>query len=91
MDETLVHSVMEPVENYDEAFDVWFFSCIHHEIIHNEHIESVFAFFRPYLKEFLTEVSKMFEIVVFTASRQCYADAILDIIDPNKTISYLNF
>ena len=39
---------------------------------------------RPYLGVFLQEMSKLFEIVVFTASFSDYANAILDHIDPGK-------
>lgn len=34
----------------------------------------------------LEEAGKYFEVVVFTASVQAYADAILDIIDPDKNL-----
>ena len=37
---------------------------------------------RPYLIECLTAAKKWFEVVVFTASHQCYADAVLNFIDP---------
>ena len=37
---------------------------------------------RPYTIEMLEEVNKYYEVAVFTASHQFYADAILDHIDP---------
>jgi CTD small phosphatase-like protein 2 len=44
---------------------------------------------RPYAKQTLKTLSKHFEIVVFTASHSCYANEVLNILDPdNKFISY---
>ena len=39
---------------------------------------------RPGLNIFLTEISKIYEIIIFTSSTQNYADPILDIIDKNN-------
>jgi len=44
---------------------------------------------RPYLKEFLSTISKEFEVVIFTASKKDYADLVLNAIDPeNKFFSH---
>ena len=43
-------------------------------------------FVRQLAKEFLTEVSKYFEIGIFTASVKEYADAVIDFLDPNKSL-----
>jgi len=37
---------------------------------------------RPYARECLQETAKEFEIVIFTASHRCYADVVLDYLDP---------
>lgn len=47
---------------------------------------TVYALLRPYLQEFLKEIASLYEIVVFTASQSCYADALLDIVDPNHYV-----
>ena len=39
---------------------------------------------RPYLRDFLKSVSSWFEIVIFTAGGQEYADAILDSLSDCK-------
>lgn len=43
---------------------------------------------RPFVSSFLIELSQLFEIVVFTASTQSYADWILDRIDSRKSITH---
>lgn len=37
---------------------------------------------RPYAKELLRELSSICEIIVFTASHECYANVVLDHLDP---------
>jgi len=39
---------------------------------------------RPYLMEFLEKASQWYEIIVFTASQEIYADKLLDLIDPDR-------
>lgn len=43
---------------------------------------------RPGCFEFLEEMAKYFELVIFTAAMQDYADSVLDQIDPNKIIKH---
>ena len=38
---------------------------------------------RPYARECLSEANKNFEVIVFTASHKCYADVVLNYLDPN--------
>ena len=37
---------------------------------------------RPFVRDCLREVNKLYEVIVFTASQQCYADAVLNYLDP---------
>jgi len=37
---------------------------------------------RPFARECLTELSKIYELIVFTASHECYANVIIDHLDP---------
>jgi CTD small phosphatase-like protein 2 len=47
---------------------------------------------RPFAKEILKELSSLYEIIVFTASHSCYANVVLDILDPqNKLIQHRLF
>jgi CTD small phosphatase-like protein 2 len=39
---------------------------------------------RPYVMTFLKRMAKKYEIVIFTASHEAYANAILDELDPEK-------
>lgn len=43
---------------------------------------------RPGCNEFLTELSKYYELVIFTAAMQDYADSVLDQIDKEGLIKY---
>lgn len=43
---------------------------------------------RPYVKEFLTEMAKYYEIVVFTAADKQYANWVLDRLDTDNVISH---
>jgi Dullard-like phosphatase family protein len=56
-------------------------------LIHNITTNNGNLFFmRPGVKQFLEILSKTYEIIIFTASVRDYADNILNIIDPGKTL-----
>jgi hypothetical protein len=74
LDETLVHCTVEAVSDADMIFPVEF-----HGVEYQVHVRC-----RPYLREFLEAVADKFEVVIFTASQQVYADKLLDKIDPGK-------
>ena len=46
---------------------------------------------RPYALECLREVNKEFEVFVFTASHPCYANVVLDYLDPAKELIQQRF
>ncbi|CAJ1954626.1 unnamed protein product [Cylindrotheca closterium] len=76
LDETLVHSSFRPVANSDFVIPV--------EIENVTHL--VYVAKRPGVDEFLVEMAKHYEIVIYTASLNKYADPLLDLLDPHKTI-----
>ncbi|CAD8098414.1 unnamed protein product [Paramecium primaurelia] len=41
---------------------------------------------RPYAQQVLQTLNKYFEIIVFTASHSCYANVVIDYLDPYKNI-----
>ena len=49
-------------------------------------LEKYYVKLRPFLKEFLERLSKIFELVIFTASIKEYADKVIDYIDPDGYI-----
>jgi len=74
LDETLVHCSTDPVLNPDVIFPV----------VSNSFEYTVYARKRPFIEQFLAHVAQRFEVVVFTASQEVYADQLLNILDPER-------
>ena len=49
---------------------------------------NIFVLVRPDAEEFIKEVGKLFEVIIFTASISKYASPLLDILDKEKNIKY---
>lgn len=81
LDETLVHSSFKPIPNPDFTIDI-----VLDEVVHTVYVRK-----RPGVDYFMREVSKKYEIVVFTASLAKYADPLLDVLDPDKVVKYRLF
>lgn len=77
LDETLVHCIFNDrdIEDADIFLDIL--------MINGKSANTGFNI-RPYWKELMDEIKKYYEIVVFTASCQNYADTILDYMDPEN-------
>ncbi|CEM11928.1 unnamed protein product [Vitrella brassicaformis CCMP3155] len=73
LDETLMHCKSEPM-NREADVTVRFedSSNVGH------------VYFRPEVRSFLRKVSQLYELVIFTASTQSYADQVIGFLDPNR-------
>ncbi|CAL9053676.1 unnamed protein product [Musa banksii] len=76
LDETLVHSTLEPCEDADFTFPVNF----------NFKEHTIYVRCRPYLKDFLEKVASLFETIIFTASQSIYAEQLLNVLDPKRKL-----
>lgn len=59
-------------------------TLIHFKINPNNEASGTLQF-RPFLSEFISQIKKLFELVVFTAATQDYADPIIDAIEQKST------
>lgn len=78
LDETLVWACCTKPENYD--FMIHFTSRMQAHI--------VYVKIRPGARAFLEKMSEYWEVILFTASGQRYADAIVDVLDPKRRFAY---
>jgi len=76
LDETLVHSSFRAVPGADFVIPVQIEDVVHF----------VYVAKRPGVDNFLIEMAKHYEIVVYTASLNKYADPLLDLLDPHRVI-----
>jgi len=81
LDETLVHSAFQPVDNVDLVLPVEIEGVIYY----------VYVLKRPGVEDFLQCVSKYYEVVIFTASLSKYADPLISLIDPNHYAAHRLF
>jgi len=81
LDETLVHSSFKPVPDADFIVPVEIDSVVY----------KVYVLKRPFVDEFMREVAKYYEVVIFTASLSLYANPLLDMLDQDKVIEHRLF
>ena len=82
LDETLVHSAFKPFNIKDDI-------TITIQIENKSQIIHILT--RPFLSEFLKKMSKIFEIVIFTASIPQYANPLLDKLENIYNNNYNNY
>lgn len=78
LDETLVHSSFMPVNNADFKL----------ELNLEGRPYTIYVIKRPGLEEFMVEMSKHYELVLFTASVSQYARAVLSVIDKEGLLDH---
>ena len=78
LDETLVHCVDDPENDNPHV--------ILKVVFPSGEVVDAGINIRPYAIECLKEANKYFQVVVFTASHQSYADVVLDYLDPNHDL-----
>ena len=83
LDETLVHCTGELNNDMNSQNNETYQHSIDIILPGNKEVK-VGINIRPYWKKTLRLIRKYYNIVVFTASHQAYADAVLDFMDPNK-------
>ena len=84
LDETLIHS--------EEAISTKKYDTVLTITLSNNRPQRIGLKLRPYCTQFLEKMSKKFELIIFTASLEDYANKVIDYIDPeNKFISHRLF
>lgn len=76
LDETLVHCSIDKVKNPHLTFPVTF-----NGVEYTVNVKK-----RPHMEYFLKRVSRLFEIVVFTASHKAYAEKLMNLLDPHRNL-----
>ena len=83
LDETLVHSGFNMFPGHPDQIII--------TVSIENKIHNVYVLVRPGAEEFLEKMSKLYEVVIFTASLSKYAGPLLDKLDKKKFCSYRLF
>lgn len=77
LDETLIHCNTQAGSGCDVSIPVTF---------PNGEVIKAPINLRPHVRQFLQEMASIFEVIVFTASHSCYADQVIDYLDPTRSL-----
>lgn len=83
LDETLVHAKF--TDSVEQKADHFFKINIHNSEL------PVHLYIRPGASDFIKEMSKHYELVIFTASKPAYANRVIDLIDPDNLVAHRLF
>ncbi|XP_029356534.1 CTD small phosphatase-like protein 2 [Echeneis naucrates] len=76
LEETLMFSSLSGIEDADFTFLTSF----------QDHQYKVHMVLRPYAREFLQSVAKIYELFVYTCAKKDYTEKILEILDPQRKL-----
>lgn len=84
LDDTLIHTI-NPFFNYPTMNSIYKEAkIVTYKNIETSELVKIHVLIRPHAIRLLKELSQLYEIVVFTAAQQYYADAVIDIIDSQR-------
>ena len=83
LDETLIHTLNDDEIDSEEEDASYDFKIQYEDA---EGVETIYLNIRPYLLEWIKLVKQYYQVVLFTASTQEYADSVLDHIDPDRSL-----
>lgn len=83
LDETLIHSVFRPVDNADMIIKIPDEITDHQGNTYSL-TNDIYVFKRPGVDMFLKRLSRYYELVIFTASIDKYANPVIDTLDKNN-------
>lgn len=76
LDETLIHSVFTPIMHADFVINL--------DV--DGKLTTIYVHKRPGVEEFLRAVAQVYEVVIFTASMASYANALVNLLDPDGSL-----
>ena len=82
LDETLIHSFLEPIENPDIILNINIY-----DEVNDKECSQVYIKKRPGLYNFINELSKYFKIYIFSSSPKEYISNVITKIDKKKIIA----
>ena len=88
LDETLIHVKRSNLTNFEESDTNSFEPDVELPVLDpSTGIEIIASFsVRPYARRCLAYANRYFEVAIFTAGKQWFANPILDFLDPNGTL-----